>query len=191
MIIAKSFLLFLFVYLYGFYDGVSQNRDTVKCWNNHEKLNWGDFLGDIPIKESKTNTRAVCPHEIVVSPFRERGVLNYRVKVIFLKNLAWTKDSTQYALAHEQLHFDIAELVARRLRKCIKQIRDKDRSNSNNDDYRNIIEQLLSEEEKMQNLYDTETAHGIYKNHQSVWNKRIAKELESLRDYSSTVNDCQ
>ena len=114
--------LLLFILACASYHGKAQSTDTVKNWSSTQKLEWSDFKGCVPANEPGANMRAVCPHEIVVSPFREKGILNYRVEVIFLKNQEWTKDTTSYVLAHEQLHFDIAELYARKLRKAISEV---------------------------------------------------------------------
>lgn len=172
----------LLVLVCAFYLGKAQEIDTVKEWSIRNKLKWSDFKGCVPAKESESNVKAVCPHEIVVSPFREKGILNYRVKVIFLKNQAWTKDTSSYVLAHEQLHFDIAELYARRLRKSISEIA---RRSGSLDEYQKVIEELLLKENKAQEEYDRETAHGIYEKHQFEWAKKIIIELESLKEYTS------
>jgi hypothetical protein len=166
----------------AFYVGSAQDIDTVKTWSSNNKLKWSDFKGCPSAKEPEPEIRAICPHEIVVSPIREKGILNYQVEVIFLKNQAWTKDTSSYVLAHEQLHFDIAELYARRLRKSISEIV---RRSASLNDYQVVIEELLVKESEAQGEYDRETAHGIYEKRQFEWLEKIMQELESLKEYAS------
>lgn len=181
MNINKAILLLFLIFSFHF--GRPQCADTVKYWSSSDKLKWCDFKGKVPI-EVQPAVRAVCPHDIIVSPFREEGILNYKVEVFFLKHLAWSKDTSSYTLAHEQLHFDIAEVYARKLRKSIKETVARDGSEI---DLKIIIEDLLVEEHKVQDDYDRETAHGIYRKHQLEWEKRIVRELELLRGYSSDL----
>jgi hypothetical protein len=164
------------------YLGKAQEVDTLKYWSSSDKLKWTDFQGKIPSTELTSSTRAVCPHEIIVSPYREKGALNYRVELVFLKKLAWGKDTSRYTLSHEQLHFDIAELYSRKLRKSINDV--KARSGST-DDFKMVIEDILSSESKAQVDFDQETAHGIYQTKQLEWAKKVAKELDELKKYAS------
>lgn len=154
--------------------------DTIKYWIAGDKLKWSDFNGVVPAEQLQSDLNAVCPHEIVISPIRENGVLKYEVRVMFLKNLAWFKDTSSYILAHEQLHFDIAELFARKLRKAVKDYTAK----YNDKEFSRTVEELLSEERKAQDDYDRETAHGIYETKQMEWTREIARELKSLVSYS-------
>lgn len=172
----------IIILVFSFHLGMSQDADTIKEWSSTDKLKWSDFKGCVPAEKLGSNVTAVCPHKIVVAPYREKGILRYRVKVFFLKKQAWTKDSSSDVLAHEQLHFDIAELYARRLRKSITEIANRSGSLK---DYRTVIEEALLKEKIAQEEYDRETAHGIYEKHQSEWAKRIARELEFLKGYTS------
>lgn len=180
-------LFYLILFLTSYFVGYSQDIDTVKCWQLNNRLNWSDFKGEIPKDKIALNIMAVCPHEIIVKPLRNNGFLSFDIRVLFLKKQAWTKDTSEYTLLHEQLHFDIAELHARKLRKAIAQIKPSFDLNS----YRGIIESHLAANDKMQREYDTLTAHGIYSSIQVEWNTKIEKELDLLKEYTTTVGDCK
>ncbi len=165
------------------------NSTLYKCWNSNNKLIWNDFKGQIPQDESSSKKVAVCPNEIVAKGFWEADRPNFQVTVYFLKNLAWTKDTTSlYTLAHEQLHFDIAELYARKLRKKIKELRCKFVVDI--EVYRNIIQKYLLEKEELNLKYDKDTAHGNYNYRQVEWEQKIAIELERFKSYASTKENC-
>jgi hypothetical protein len=90
--------------------------------------------------------------------------------------------NTDYVLAHEQLHFDIAELYARRIRKALGE------AELEGDDpvrvrfafenrLREIRTELLTELDATQERYDRESGHGKAKRMQKSWNKKIEAEL--------------
>jgi predicted secreted Zn-dependent protease len=167
--------------------GRGLSQDTLKCWSGTDKLKWSDFKGSIPLDQIKSSTKAVCPHRLSAHPSREKGILNYRVKLVFQKNRAWTRDTSKYLLAHEQLHFDVGELYARKLRRAIKEVRLREPTVKN---YQAVIEALISEENVKQDEYDDETVHGVIIENQRKWEKRIPIELEQLKEYASTSEDC-
>lgn len=82
---------------------------------------------------------------------------------------------------HEQLHFDISELVARSLR---KKLRGKLVSNEAIDDLVIEATKYITEEMRQINTqYDLETDHGRNIKEQMLWNKRIEMGLDSLSEY--------
>lgn len=81
-------------------------------------------------------------------------------------------------LAHEQLHFEIAGIVACRLK---EQIASTAFTNENVHEeigrlYREAIASLHAEQEQ----YDNETAHGTVEEAQAKWRSRVAGELAGL-----------
>lgn len=119
----------------------------------------------------------------------EEGIPTIKVSVYFLKNLSCTKDTSSITLlSHEQLHFDMAELYGRKIRKKIKELRDE--SELNISIYTDCIENYISEKEKMSLRYDEETVHGQNLTKQKQWEQRIACELDMLLEYASTSDDC-
>src|SRR6185436_8251250 len=94
--------------LFHSHHGAAHSSDSVKCWSATNRLTWSDFRGSVPKDMLKSIRRAVCPSQITIESITHNATLQLKVKVIFLKNEAWTKDTAStYVLAHEQLHFDI------------------------------------------------------------------------------------
>ena len=89
---------------------------------------------------------------------------------------------TDYILSHEQGHFDIAEIFARKLNKKMSEYRFDKKTYQK--DLNKIYHDILDEKEKMQNDYDKETNHSINKEKQAEWLKKIAKMLEEYKDYA-------
>lgn len=116
------------------------------------------------------------------------GQLVFNVEAIMLKSKSYMKEETPYSLRHEQLHFDICELFARKLRQKIAQkdfARVKDIVGEIQKMYNKVTEEWRREEEK----YDNDTQHGINAAKQQIWNDNIAKQLKDFEAYASISVD--
>lgn len=102
----------------------------------------------------------------------------------FSINTSWVikKYETGELLKHEQLHFDIIELFARKLRKRI--LNTKITTKGTQEQLKKLQTDLQNEENAYQNLYDKQTDHSRNKQKQKEWGEKIAKELKELEDYS-------
>ena len=52
------------------------------------------------------------------------------------------------------------------------------------------IDKLISESRKREKDYDHDTVHGVIKKSQLEWAKENCTELDSLKQYASTLKDC-
>lgn len=117
------------------------------------------------------------------------GALKFYIEAIFLKSKSFfNKEYSDYLLNHEQIHFDIVELYARKMR---KRLDEKDFTKVNNAvaEIKKQYEKTLAEINKEQDKYDKDTQHGINSAKQQVWNESIAQQLKELEKYSSTEID--
>ncbi len=83
-----------------------------------------------------------------------------------------------YTLAHEQLHFDIAETVARRLAVDLAALEGRgstpdEAHKAFTDQLRESFEAGLSEFSELQGRYDADSAHGMNKKRQKKWAEEI------------------
>jgi hypothetical protein len=106
--------------------------------------------------------------------------LNLQLKGYMLKNSSWARPEArnEYALNHEQRHFDITKLVMERFKQKIQP------DSLTVEDYNSIVQyQFLEsyrEMNRLQEQYDRETNHGINQGLQAIWNNRIDEELQTL-----------
>lgn len=157
----------------------SSKQDSI-AWHRGYHLAWSDFMGR---PDTSSNSTAGCAASIYVKGFRDNGLPNFLVSNSFIKKEAWTKDTTSVILLqHEQLHFDIAEVYARKIRKSIELLRRK-KINAV-EAYTVEIQKLLKIRIETDTLYDEQTSHGINGNAQSSWKKKILKELDALNEYA-------
>src|SRR5215203_4402399 len=86
-------------------------------WIMNYRLTWEDFLC-----EPKRNTDAVASTSTALGIAYQikGGKLTYQITCKFSKNKSWGLVKTPYILAHEQGHFDITEIFARKLYQSLK-----------------------------------------------------------------------
>ena len=168
---------------------IAQNTDSLKCWSSRDKLTWNDFRGKIP--ESNDYGNAATWYKLNAIPELKNGRLDYIVTLSFKRYESWTTDtSSQDMLLHEQLHFDIAELYARKLRKAIQNVARSIRQPTSKD-FVPLIQKLYAENSRMQEEYDKNTIHGVDLKAQKNWNKKVFFQLEELKNLASTIQNCK
>jgi len=172
------------------WEGLTQDTDSLKCWCRNDRLKWSDFAGKKPENDaSKINLHATSAFGIIPILSSKNDILTYQVKVVFWRYDSWKTDTAKYLLNHEQLHFDMAELTARKIRKAIQGIPQKI-SRPTEQDFDVAIQKLFDEDAIMQDEYDNDTVHGIIPESQIKWEKKISVELKNLEKYMSTPADC-
>ena len=153
-----------------------QDSDTI-VWSGKNKLSWKDFSG-VP-DDPKVYVKASTASGIYMTRFGGIRNYHYTVKSFFIKSKSWTKVKDDYNLKHEQLHFDISELFARKLRKSIDSLNKigiKDKIVFKNK-YKNVYLKMNNYQDK----YDNEVYFNEIK--QKEWINKIASELISLKEY--------
>jgi len=175
--------LIVFIGSLVFLSFTSKNEDYIP-WDTERKLSWDDFLAPTP---SNTSDAALTTTYVGFSFSKSRDVINYKIECKFQKSRSWGRVKTEYILNHEQRHFDIAEIFARKLNKEIKEYLTKSK---NHEGLNPIYSKLMQEKRDMQTLYDEESNHSINKKKQAEWNEKIAdllEELDAYKKYSSPV----
>ena len=148
-------------------------------WSNKKKLEWADYKGKPdPNSDAAASTTTYLGFEYNIL----NDKFTYKISCQFSKNKSWGLARTEYILGHEQGHFDIAEIFARKLMKKMSEYQ------FNRSNYRTEIDKIyndiLDEKEKMQNQYDDETNYSRNKIVQAGWLKKINVMLAELKSYS-------
>lgn len=163
---------------------IAQEQEKLQ-WQENRPLTWEDFRA-APKQGSpfSANTNSGLSYSWNFSTSSGKPVLEQEVKSNFYPDLSWVKEikNKQHLLAHEQLHFDITELHARKLR---KQLDSYEIGRTVRKDLKRIYNRVEAERVEMQNLFDRETAHSENKMEQERWRKFISEELLKLSDFSS------
>lgn len=147
-------------------------------WNEFYKLRWDDFQGSAAEDAAGDAATSV---QIKAKPYMVKNKVRYNVYALFNKKKSWSRDQSAQLLVHEQLHFDLAEVFARKIRKKIREL-----SAQNVNDvkvYNQAIQILLQESNEADQRYDLETLHGALDQKQAAWAKQIHDELVALKNY--------
>lgn len=178
---SKLYTLFVsFIVLCSFNININQSTEDKILWNKTSKLEWKDFQGKPNSDESdivlaKTQTSI----EIVESSYKN-DIPVFKIHCYFLKKKSWTVVDDQYTLSHEQLHFDISEIYARKIRKKFDSL-NKNKVTSL-EVYQKVYDSLIEDNDRYNELYDSE----VYFNAESQkkWHKKIKTELGDLKEYA-------
>lgn len=80
-------------------------------------------------------------------------------------------------LLHEQLHFDLTELAARKIRKTLDDLKTRCTTPAGSEGYADAIAAIEREWTAEQGRYDRETGHGTNPVVQRRWESRVRQEL--------------
>jgi hypothetical protein len=165
--------------------GHSFTDETIP-WNESRKLTWTDFK-DAPNPNSGAVALTASGITFGFSIQRSGGKptgFNTTVESLFYPDKSWylTERASTYILGHEQLHFDITELHARKFRQQISRLKVSSSIRAELDRLHTSINRASAE---MQNRYDRESNHSIIKEAQVKWQNYIAVELKKLNQFKS------
>lgn len=171
-------LLFLALLIPAIARAQPSNEELVS-WTP-KKLTWSDYKASPdPQSDAAASTTTYLGIEYNI----HENHFEYKINSRFSKSRSWGLYKTEYILSHEQGHFDIAEIFARKLNKEMSEYVFDHRTFKQ--DLNRIYQDVLDEKERMQNDYDEETNHSINKEKQAQWLKRIKNMLEEYADWSN------
>ncbi len=160
--------------------GSGNDSTDVIYWSEDYKLSWDDFKGEP--RYDYANISAITSSGIIHYKGCRNGKIIYKVKAYFEKNESWVKEEalTDHHLEHEQIHFDITELYARKLRKLLSE---QEFYCGQEAEFEAFVDRFLDNWEMMQQAYDAHTRHSMDKVSQKDWQYKVAMEMSLLDDF--------
>lgn len=154
--------------------------DSFIEWKPGDKLTWDDFRQrPDPASPNAALTSSLIKYDYSYST---GGGLAFHIYCQFDRNKSWGRTRTDYVLSHEQGHFDIAEVYARRLNKAFSEYTAGSNFKKDiNKIYMDHMHALTDE----QNLYDRETGNSTNHDQQEKWLKKISDELKEMEKYAN------
>lgn len=148
------------------------------CWEEGKLISWKNFIGNPKYNTSIAAFTTVSLRTEIIS---NNSVL---VENCMIEKKSWVEKNskTDYLLKHEQYHFHLAEIIARRMRKDISTIKTPSISA-----VKKIFDERMQESEALQQLYDEETNHSIDSIKQLEWQEKIDIELLELASFRSKI----
>ena len=188
----KNHILKNIFFLIGFISLMSFSfvKDDFILWQENKKLKIQDFKADN--KDTvKVNRQqflgAISAIRIEYSSFQrnKNSVPDFSIKTYFDPNESWILLKNDYVLQHEQIHFDLTELYARKMRKSVESLRQKNVTNISI--YRKKIQRWNAMKEKASNQFDADNQDYYIKIGQKIlfqknpkqeaWKKKVDREL--------------
>ena len=174
-----GFIKILSAFLFFFVLPLSAQDEDIILWNADVKLSWADFKGE------PTNTRAAAVTASGLtysfSTLRKNDAaveVNFEVKSHFYPKESWYRPEVcnDVILKHEQLHFDITELYARKFLERLNKASFTDKAKA---EVKAIYNQINKELNEYQNLYDSETNFSRNRDQQEAWQIKLQKLLSN------------
>jgi hypothetical protein len=173
-----TILAFLLIWpLFGF-NPYHTSEEEIR-WNKSQRLDWDDFKAR-PDRRSQMD--ALTESGISFSWGCDARGFKHETYSMFIPSKSWVKTKTPELLRHEQLHFDITELHARKIRKYFGELRNPCRLGQSG--INSAAQKLIRESTEMQNQYDRETMHSENEGEQRRWEQQIATELAILDSWA-------
>ena len=185
-ILKNIFFFICFISLMNF----SFVKDDFILWQENKKLKIQDFKADNKdtIKVNRQQfLGAISAIRIEYSSFQrnKNSVPDFSIKTYFDPNESWMLLKNDYVLQHEQIHFDLTELYARKMRKSVESLRQKNVTNISI--YRKKIQRWNAMKEKASNQFDADNQDYYIKIGQKIlfqknpkqeaWKKKVDREL--------------
>ncbi|MGV0996424.1 hypothetical protein [Empedobacter falsenii] len=171
-------LIWIFIY----------NDESKILWTKDVKLKLEDFRNKVP-KHNDKLAESLLSIEYSYQ-ITEGRAPTFTVKTYFIKDSSWIKLKDENTLRHEKLHFDMAELYTRKMRRDIKQMRRKRIEDIG--PYIEIMRQYRSENRKADELFDSQcfglmvngqVIERAHEHRQEEWIDSIKIELDRLKEY--------
>lgn len=160
------------------------NAQLVK-WDTNRPLVWSDFVGGVDENiHHDAFTHCTINYSYHWTKRNGQYQFTFTIKSGFDPQTSWCRPGkqTDLTLKHEQLHFDIHELYARKISMALNQFAYTDNFKNETE---GIFRNLLKECQAMQDKYDEETNHSRIKDKQLEWEAKIKEELKQAPLYVS------
>lgn len=170
-------LLFTSLIFFFCVKSYAQNIDDTIHWRENYKIRWEDFIG-IP---NSDRWSAVIYTLLEYKYYRHSLNYTFLTSAVMYKQKSWVDTNKvqdyEYSLNHEQKHFDLSEIYARKLLTALKNA-ELTSSNIRSESQR-ICDKISSELDTVQVEYDRQTLHGNNYRIQEEWNEKIKKMLQN------------
>ncbi len=162
-------------------------KDEAIAWAARRPLTWADFKGRPPADAGPV--AAETAYAFIQGAGCRGSTFEFRVVAAFRPHASWVRPSivrtpaaSTLALRHEQTHFDLTEVHARRLRRTFAELIAPCRISTS--DLEAEAARSGRAEKAAQARYDDQTDHGRTVAQQVQWDTDVASQLAALAKYA-------
>ena len=149
-------------------------------WKENSRLTWNDFQGRV----DTASPNAALTHSAIHAQFGyDDKELEFSIRCHFDKNKSWGRIKNDHILGHEQGHFDLTEIFARKLYQDLKEY--KFNGATVDKDINTIYGAVVRDLKLMQLSYDRETDHSRNLPEQERWEQKIDSLLTASKPFSN------
>ncbi len=168
-------------FLLTFFLAVTVSGQSIQ-WSSAKKLEWSDFRN--PVKPTKEqDVVAITSTGIKYVVAQQKGSPNkvqLHISAVFSQKNSWknTEGLTPEALDHEQGHFDIAEIYARKIK---AEVRNRIITKTDFDkNFKSLYDRNYKDYLEFQKKYDVETNRGLNTTEQQKFRNLINRQLKTI-----------
>lgn len=170
---------YILIIVLGINSVYAQEYDTI-IWQADNKLSWEDFKGEAPSRNrAAAITASGVTYRFSTIPTNKSGdvKIKFVVSTYFYPQKSWYQPTLcdSFILSHEQLHFDISELYAQKLR---KRLQDAKFTKNVKNEVKVIYNRTMKELGDFQDKYDSETNFSRDREVQILWQDKIVRALQ-------------
>jgi hypothetical protein len=162
-------------------------EDAGFAWDARRPLAWTDFQGPPPAEAG--GVAAETAYALVHGVRCTGTAFEFHVAAVFRPGTSWvrpsmfrTPDDGARALRHEQTHFDLTEVHARRLRRYFAELFAPCQVPTS--DLTSMAERIGQAEKAAQAQYDADTGNGRIPAQQARWDREVAAQLVALNGFA-------
>lgn len=150
----------------------SDRGDTL-IWDESYRLQWTDFKGKTPNSDFAAESNCMFNYIAREEVSNGKMTLFVNFDACFIKASSWVREGKELdsLLLHEQLHFNICEVHARKFKTKLKSLV------LNPIHLATQVKEVFDEEWKAyvqtQADYDEQTQHGLIRDQQMMWQKKV------------------
>ena len=157
------------------------SHDAV-AWSAARRLSWTDFQGIAPTRGDES---ALTAYSLFHGATCTGRTFEFKVMAGFLPRQSWVRPAvlanpttSSRTLRHEQTHFDLSEVHARRMRRYFAELFEPCMKTT--EELGSLAQRFVREEGAAQRKYDEETSHGRVPKKQAEWDAEVGRQLASL-----------
>lgn len=150
-------------------------------WSAQRRLTWADFQGPPDVRSSAAALSSYVTSfdtECAGTVFVPRIVSRFLPKLSWVKSQHLLQRDSANTLRHEQTHFDLSEVQARRARQELLALPSP--CALSDDGFDRMFKRFGQRDGDIQQQYDRETAHGTDYRRQNEWQLRVEDWLRTL-----------
>jgi len=156
----------------------SSAQEEAIDWFPQVRLSWENFKGTPTTDKAAATTASGITYRFSSQSLGDEVQIDFTVIAQFYPNKSWNRPKLcdAHVLGHEQLHFDITEVFARKMRKrmaATKFTRDVKK------EVAAIYDEVNVALYAFQHRYDNESNFSRNEEQQALWHQKIAKLLEN------------